>query len=117
MMKQIIFLIFITLNSFSQDKLVVYNFKLLEDKKFMENKTLGDLYKKGIEQAKHIKLNLEFNDTIARFKMQETMSAEENNRNMAVAFCNCKEDIYIYNYKVYRSNTEGLFKKKRIPYY
>ncbi|WP_339833293.1 GLPGLI family protein [uncultured Flavobacterium sp.] len=111
MMKQIIFLIFITLNSFSQDKLVVYNFKLLEDKKFMENKTLGDLYKKGIEQAKHIKLNLEFNDTIARFKMQETMSAEENNRNMAVAFCNCKEDIYIYNYKVYRSNTEGLFKK------
>jgi hypothetical protein len=104
-MRKIVLLLFITLNSFSQDKLVAYNFKILEDER------IAKYYKKGIEQAKQIKLNLEFNDTIARFKMQETMSAEKNNRNKAVAFRNCKEDIYIYNYKTYRSNTEGLFKK------
>jgi GLPGLI family protein len=57
-------------------------------------------------------LNLEFNDTIARFRLQETMSIEESKSNMGVGLCNFKEDKTIYKEKVYRNNTEGLFKKE-----
>ena len=110
-MKKILFLFFISLQCFSQDKLVVYNFKILEDEKFTKNEHLGEIFKKGIEEAKYLKLNLEFNDTIARFNIQENLSTEESNFDMAIAICNCKEEKYTYNNQVYRSNSEGLFKK------
>lgn len=110
-MKNLFILLFISFQCFSQDKLVVYNFKILEDEKLTNNESLGKLFEKGMEEAKHLKLNLEFNDTLARFKIQEAMSIEESNTNMAIAICNCKEEKYIYDDKVYRSNSVGLFKK------
>lgn len=110
-MKNLFILLFISFQCFSQDKLVVYNFKILEDENLTNNESLGKLFEKGMEEAKHLKLNLEFNDTLARFKIQEAMSIEESNTNMAIAICNCKEEKYIYDDKVYRSNSVGLFKK------
>jgi GLPGLI family protein len=112
-MKKLFFLFFITLNCFGQDKLVVYNFTILEDEKFLKDDRFAGYFKEGIEQAKHIKLDLEFNDTIARFKMQEKMNSDELKLDMGVALCSCKEEKFIYNNQIYRNNSEGIFEKDK----
>lgn len=111
-MKKILFLFFISLQCFSQDKLVVYNFKILEDENILKNEIIGKQFAEDIKAANLIKLNLEFNDTIARFKTQKIMAGDDYDVEGAIIHCGCSEDKYIYNNKVYRNNSESTFKKQ-----
>lgn len=110
-MRKIILLLLIALNSYSQDKLVSYNYKILPNEEILKNEVIGKMFAEDINAAKFVKLNLEFNDSIARFSAQKVMQGDNININSALTHCNCKDDKFIYNNKVYRNNSGGIFEK------
>ena len=102
----------ITLIAFSQKSgTITYNFKILEDEKFIKNEVIGEFFLQAIEGAKHLKFELTFNDSISEFKLLNNMSLDGQNLEMAIINSRTKKEIYIFKNKIYHNNSNGLFKE------
>ena len=102
----------ITLIAFSQKSgTITYNFKILEDEKFIKNEVIGKFFLQAIEGAKHLKFELTFNDSISEFKLLNNMSLDGQNLEMAIINSRTKKEIYIFKNKIYHNNSNGLFKE------
>ena len=105
-------LTFFTLIAFSQKSgTITYNFRILEDEKFIKNEVLGKFFLQAIEGAKHLKFELTFNDSISEFKLIKNMSLDGQNLEMAIIDSRAKKEIYIFKNKIYHNNSNGLFKE------
>jgi GLPGLI family protein len=98
--------------AFSQKNgVVTYNFRILEDEKFIKNEIIGKFFLEAIEGAKHLKFELTFNDSISEFKLLKNMSLDGQNLEMAIIDSRAKKEIYIFKNKIYHNNENGLFKE------
>lgn len=98
--------------AFSQKKgTITYNFKILEDEKFIKNEVLGKLFLQAIEGAKHLKFELTFNDSISEFKLIKNMALDGENLEIAILDSRARKEIYIFKNKIYHNNSNGLFKE------
>lgn len=105
-------LTFFTLIAFSQKSgTITYNFRILEDEKFIKNEIIGKFFLEAIEGAKHLKFELTFNDSISEFKLIKNMSLDGQNLEMAIIDSRAKKEIYIFKNKIYHNNSNGLFKE------
>ena len=105
-------LAFFTLIAFSQKSgTITYNFRILEDEKFIKNEVLGKFFLQAIEGAKHLKFELTFNDSISEFKLIKNLSLDGQNLEMAIIDSRAKKEIYIFKNKIYHNNSNGLFKE------
>ncbi|WP_445717214.1 GLPGLI family protein [Flavobacterium sp.] len=101
-----------TLIAFSQKSgTITYNFKILEDEKFIKNELIGEFFLQAIEGAKHLKFELTFNDSISEFKLLKNMSLDGQNLEMAIIDSRTRKEIYIFKNKIYHNNANGLFKE------
>lgn len=99
----------ISFSSNSQTHKITYNYKILEDEVMLKNDLLKDIFLENIKAANNIKFNLDFNDTISRFKIQEIMASDELDIDGAIATSGCQKEIFTFNKKTYRNNAESLF--------
>ena len=90
---------------------ITYNFRILEDEKFINNDVIGPYYLKAIEGAKHLKFELTFNDSISEFKLIKNMSLDGQNLNEAIMNSRSRKEIYTFKNKIYRNNYGSLFKE------
>ena len=90
---------------------ITYNFKILEDEKFIKNEVIGKFFLQAIEGAKHLKFELTFNDSISEFKLMKNMALDGENLEMAILDSRAKKEIYIFKNKIYHNNSNGLFKE------
>jgi GLPGLI family protein len=90
---------------------ITYNFKILEDEKFINNDVIGPYYLQAIEGAKHLKFELTFNDSISEFKLIKNMSLDGQNLNEAIMNSRSRKEIYTFKNKIYRNNYASLFKE------
>ena len=98
--------------AFAQKKgTITYNFKILEDEKFIKNEVIGKFFLQAIEGAKHLKFELTFNDSISEFKLIKNMALDGENLEMAILDSRAKKEIYIFKNKIYHNNSNGLFKE------
>ncbi|WP_445714457.1 GLPGLI family protein [Flavobacterium sp.] len=98
--------------AFSQKSgVVTYNFRILEDEKIIKNEIIEKFFLEAIEGAKHLKFELTFNDSISEFKLLKNMSLDDQNLEMAIINSRAKKEIYIFKYKIYHNNDNGLFKE------
>ena len=97
--------------TFAQKKgTITYNFKILEDEKFIKNEVIGKFFLQAIEGAKHLKFELTFNDSISEFKLIKNMALDGENLEMAILDSRARKEIYIFKNKIYHNNSNGLFK-------
>ena len=98
--------------AFAQKKgTITYNFKILEDEKFIKNEVIGKFFLQAIEGAKHLKFELTFNDSISEFKLIKNMALDGENLEMAILDSRARKEIYIFKNKIYHNNSNGLFKE------
>ena len=98
--------------AFAQKKgTITYNFKILEDEKFIKNEVIGKFFLQAIEGAKHLKFELTFNDSISEFKLIKNMALDRENLEMAILDSRARKEIYIFKNKIYHNNSNGLFKE------
>ena len=98
--------------AFAQKKgTITYNFKILEDEKFIKNEVIGKFFLQAIEGAKHLKFELTFNDSISEFKLMKNMALDGENLEMAILDSRARKEIYIFKNKIYHNNSNGLFKE------
>ena len=98
--------------AFAQKKgTITYNFKILEDEKFIKNEVIRKFFLQAIEGAKHLKFELTFNDSISEFKLMKNMALDGENLEMAILDSRAKKEIYIFKNKIYHNNSNGLFKE------
>ena len=90
---------------------ITYNFKILEDEKFIKNEVIRKFFLQAIEGAKHLKFELTFNDSISEFKLMKNMALDGENLEMAILDSRAKKEIYIFKNKIYHNNSNGLFKE------
>lgn len=104
----LLFLFFIKI-SYSQNNVVTYNFKILEDKKLLENPVIGKMYAEDIKAAKFLEFKLVFNDTISKFESTKSLGLGEKNTSTALIASRCKKPKFNHKETVYRNNSEGAF--------
>ena len=98
--------------AFAQKKgTITYNFKILEDEKFIKNEVIGKFFLQAIEGAKHLKFELTFNDSISEFKLIKNMALDGENLEIAIIDSRARKEIYIFKNKIYHNNSNGLFKE------
>ena len=98
--------------AFAQKKgTITYNFKILEDEKFIKNEVIRKFFLQAIEGAKHLKFELTFNDSISEFKLIKNMALDGENLEMAILDSRARKEIYIFKNKIYHNNSNGLFKE------
>ena len=98
--------------AFAQKKgTITYNFKILEDEKFIKNEVIGKFFLQAIEGAKHLKFELTFNDSISEFKLIKNMALDGENLEIAIIDSRSRKEIYIFKNKIYHNNSNGLFKE------
>ena len=98
--------------AFAQKKgTITYNFKILEDEKFIKSEVLGKFFLQAIEGAKHLKFELTFNDSISEFKLIKNMALDGENLEIAIIDSRSRKEIYIFKNKIYHNNSNGLFKE------
>ena len=90
---------------------ITYNFKILEDEKFIKNEVIGKFFLQAIEGAKHLKFELTFNDSISEFKLIKNLALDGENLEMAILDSRAKKEIYIFKNNIYHNNSNGLFKE------
>ena len=90
---------------------ITYNFKILEDEKFIKNEVIRKFFLQAIEGAKHLKFELTFNDSISEFKLMKNMALDGENLEMAILDSRARKEIYIFKNKIYHNNSNGLFKE------
>ena len=98
--------------AFAQKKgTITYNFKILEDEKFIKNEVIGKFFLQAIEGAKHLKFELTFNDSISEFKLIKNLALDGENLEIAIIDSRARKEIYIFKNKIYHNNSNGLFKE------
>jgi GLPGLI family protein len=114
-MKQIIILtlIFFLNISHSQNNVVTYNFKILEDKKILDNPVIGEMYAEQVNAAKFLEFELTFNDTISKFESLKTLELDQKNIMNALIASRNKKTKFIYNDTIYYNNGEGAFNEDK----
>ncbi|WP_338377795.1 GLPGLI family protein [uncultured Flavobacterium sp.] len=110
-MKKVILLFFLSITCFSQNVRITYNYKILEDDVMLKNDILKEGFLNKIKAAHKLKFNLDFNDSIAKFKLQETLSEDGLDIDGAISASNCRKEKFIFKNKTYQNNSEGLFKE------
>ena len=90
---------------------ITYNFKILEDEKFIKNEVIGKFFLQAIEGAKHLKFELTFNDSISEFKLIKNLALDGENLEIAIIDSRARKEIYIFKNKIYHNNSNGLFKE------
>lgn len=97
----------------SQNNIITYNFKILEDKQLLENELIGKMYRENMEGAKYLNFRLIFKDTIAKFENIQLTELDDNNSRGALNMSRCRKEIIIYKDSVYQNNSEGAFKENQ----
>lgn len=104
----LLFLFFINISN-SQNNVITYNFKILEDQKMLKNPVIGKIYAEDIKAAKLLEFKLVFNDTISKFESTKSLGLGEKNTSTALIASRCKKPKFNHNEIVYRNNSEGAF--------
>lgn len=104
----LLFLFFIS-KSNSQNNVITYNFKILEDQKMLKNPVIGEIFAEQIKAAKLIEFQLLFNNTNSKFESLQSMGLDDKNISNALSMSRCKKPKFIYNDSIYYNNSEGAF--------
>lgn len=98
---------------YSQNNIITYNFKILEDKQLLENELIGKMYREDMESAKYLNFRLIFRDTIAKFENIQLTELDDNNSRGALNMSRCRKEIIVYKDSIYQNNSEGAFKENQ----
>lgn len=115
MKKNLIFLFIIYSNLiFSQTKLIKYTYEASFENTDLKNEYIGS-YLQSIERgAKHLEIELLFNDTISLFRSKKSVNIDDNEDiEKAKVGCNCSEETFqLHNFN-YRNNSTVFFPEKK----
>ena len=108
----LIFLIIFNYSN-SQNNIITYNFKILEDKQLLDNELIGKSYREDMEGAKFLNFRLIFRDTIAKFENIQLTELDDTNTKGALSMSRCRKEIIVYKDSIYQNNSEGAFEENK----
>lgn len=112
-MKKIILALLLNTICYSQSATITYNFKILEDKKILENPVIGKIFAEDIKAAKLLEFKLFFNETISKFESTKSLGLGDKNTSGALMLSRCKNPKFNYNDSIYRNNSDGIFTENK----
>ena len=108
----LIFLLFFNYSN-SQNNIITYNFKILEDKQLLDNEIVGKMYREDMESAKYLNFRLIFRDTIAKFENTQIAELDGKETKGALMKSRCRKEIIVYKDSIYQNNSEGAFEENQ----